>query len=154
TATISIAPYSVLILSQNLPGPPQTPQNLTVTGATTNQITLGWTGSGGASGYIVSRGGSTIATIATNAYSDNGLVVGSNYCYTVTATNSVGGVSGISASVCATTLPATSSTNLLAYWTFDEGSGSIANDSSGNGNTGTVVNAAWTSGILNGALAF
>ena len=30
-------------------------------------------------------------------------------------------------------------------WSFDEGSGSVAHDSSGNGNDGTVVNAAWTS---------
>jgi predicted outer membrane repeat protein len=31
---------------------------------------------------------------------------------------------------------------LTAYWNFDEGSGSIANDASGNGRTGTLVNGA------------
>ena len=47
-------------------------------------------------------------------------------------------------------------TNLLAYWTFDEGTGSTAYDSSGNTNTATVVvgNGAWTTGIINGALQF
>jgi glycosidase len=52
--------------------------------------------------------------------------------------------------------------SLLAYWTFDEGTGSIANDSSGNGNTGTVVfdisdggEGYWTlNGMVNGALYF
>jgi hypothetical protein len=51
---------------------------------------------------------------------------------------------------------------LLAYWTFDEGSGSVANDSSGNSNTGTVsFNIAgggtgqWDpDGMVNGALDF
>ena len=46
---------------------------------------------------------------------------------------------------------------LRAYWTFDEGSGSIAYDSSGNSNTGAVSfgsAGAWTSGMVNGALSF
>jgi hypothetical protein len=53
-----------------------------------------------------------------------------------------------------TTPLSTSATNLLAYWKFDEGSGTTAYDSSGNANTGTVVNATWTSGMINGALSF
>jgi len=46
--------------------------------------------------------------------------------------------------------------SLLAYWTFDEGSGSIADDYSGNGNTGTIVlgSGGWTRGMVNGALSF
>ena len=32
--------------------------------------------------------------------------------------------------------------SLVAYWTFDEGSGTTANDSSGNGRTGTLKNGA------------
>jgi 1,4-alpha-glucan branching enzyme len=158
TATISIAPYSVLILSQNVPGAPPTPQNLSITGVTTNQISLGWSASGGATGYIVKRGGSPIATSSTNAYTDTGLSVGVQYCYSIDATNN-GGVSADSTTVCATTIPATGATNLLAYWTFDEGSGSLAYDSSGNNNTGTVFfgnnNGTWTSsGMVNGAISF
>jgi outer membrane protein assembly factor BamB len=45
-------------------------------------------------------------------------------------------------------------TGLVGYWKFDEGSGSIAHDSSGNGNDGTVNGASWTTGISNGALQF
>lgn len=43
---------------------------------------------------------------------------------------------------------------LLAYWNFDEGSGSIASDSSGNGNDGTIYGAAWTAGRIGYALGF
>jgi hypothetical protein len=50
--------------------------------------------------------------------------------------------------------PSTQATNLLAHWTFDEGTGSVAYDSSGNGNTGTVVNGYWTSGMVGSALFF
>jgi hypothetical protein len=43
---------------------------------------------------------------------------------------------------------------LVGHWTFDEGSGSTAADSSGNGNAGTVSGATWTTGKFNGALSF
>lgn len=43
---------------------------------------------------------------------------------------------------------------LVGYWKFDEGSGNIASDSSGNGNDGTVNGASWTGGISNEALQF
>ena len=43
---------------------------------------------------------------------------------------------------------------LAARWRFDEGSGTTANDSSGNGNNGTVQAATWTSGQTGGALDF
>lgn len=43
---------------------------------------------------------------------------------------------------------------LIAYWKFDEGSGSTANDSSGNGNDGIIYGAMWTSGKIGNALNF
>ena len=153
TATISIAPYSVLILSQNIPGAPPTPQGLTATAISTNQINLAWSAAGSATGYIVKRGGSQIATTATNSYSDSGLAGAGTYCYTINATN-IGGVSSDSAPACATTLTASTATNLLAYWTFDEGSGTTAYDTSGNNNTGTVANAVWIDGMVGPALLF
>ncbi|MCJ7571689.1 MAG: LamG domain-containing protein, partial [Candidatus Thermoplasmatota archaeon] len=46
-------------------------------------------------------------------------------------------------------------TGLVGYWSFDEGSGSIAHDDTGNGNDGTIYGASWTnSSVLNGALDF
>jgi concanavalin A-like lectin/glucanase superfamily protein/Big-like domain-containing protein len=53
-----------------------------------------------------------------------------------------------------TTTTASSSTP-IAYWPFDEGTGTIANDASGNGHVGTLVNGpAWTAGRINLALSF
>ncbi|MDR4985127.1 LamG domain-containing protein [Bacillus cereus] len=44
---------------------------------------------------------------------------------------------------------------LVAHWKFDEGSGTTVGDSSGNGNTGTLVNnPTWTDSDKGGALAF
>jgi hypothetical protein len=44
---------------------------------------------------------------------------------------------------------------LVAHWRFDEGSGTLASDTSGNGNDGTVQgDAKWVAGRLGGALQF
>jgi hypothetical protein len=43
---------------------------------------------------------------------------------------------------------------LAGRWEFDEGSGTIAGDSSGNGHDGTIVNATWETGQFGGALGF
>ncbi len=46
------------------------------------------------------------------------------------------------------------SRGLVGHWTFDDGSGSAATDSSGYGNHGTMANASWVSGKKGGALDF
>jgi len=52
-------------------------------------------------------------------------------------------------------LPQPLTEGLVGYWSFDEGSGSIAHDYSGNGNDGTIYGATWISnGKINGALSF
>jgi len=43
---------------------------------------------------------------------------------------------------------------LVGYWKFDEGSGSVAYDSSGYGNDGTIYGATWVDGIKGKALHF
>jgi hypothetical protein len=44
---------------------------------------------------------------------------------------------------------------LVGYWNFNEGSGNLAHDSSGNNNTGTLIgNPTWTTGKLGGGLEF
>ncbi len=46
-------------------------------------------------------------------------------------------------------------TGLAAYYTFDEGSGTTAKDTSGNGNNGTINgNPQWVAGKIGGALSF
>jgi hypothetical protein len=49
---------------------------------------------------------------------------------------------------------AQAASDLAAYWPFNEGTGTIAADGSGNGNTGTISGAQWTSGIIATALQF
>jgi hypothetical protein len=43
---------------------------------------------------------------------------------------------------------------LVGYWSFDEGSGNIAHDYSGNNNHGTIYGATWVDGISGSALSF
>ena len=47
-----------------------------------------------------------------------------------------------------------STSGLVAYWKFDEGSGAIVYDSSGNDNQGTIHGATWTTGKFGNALSF
>jgi len=49
---------------------------------------------------------------------------------------------------------AESNDGLIAYYNFDEGTGEILNDVSGNGNNGRIYGAQWTSGKYGGALKF
>ncbi len=42
----------------------------------------------------------------------------------------------------------------VGWWKFDDGSGLTATDSGSGGNSGTVINASWTSGKVGGALDF
>jgi hypothetical protein len=44
---------------------------------------------------------------------------------------------------------------LVGHWTFNEGSGTVAGDSSGLWNTGTLINGpVWSTGKIGGALDF
>lgn len=45
-------------------------------------------------------------------------------------------------------------TTLVSYWNFDEGTGSIAHDLTGNGHDGTIQNGIWVNGISGKALVF
>ena len=52
-------------------------------------------------------------------------------------------------------LTSTAQADLVAWWRFDDGSGTTAVDSSGNGNDGTINGGAqWVDGQLGGALQF
>jgi methionine-rich copper-binding protein CopC len=48
----------------------------------------------------------------------------------------------------------TNTTGLVAAYSFDEGSGTTVADASGHGNTGTISNATWTTGLFGDALSF
>jgi hypothetical protein len=87
---------------------------------------LTWTPSGPGSSSVS-------ANIRSRAYDDSGNVETPGAGSTVTVTP-IGG--------------------LVASYGFNEGSGTIAADVSGNGNTGTISGAAWTQGRADGALLF
>jgi hypothetical protein len=53
----------------------------------------------------------------------------------------------------ASAVPSIPTDGLISYWSFNEGSGSIAYDSA-NGNNGTIYGATWTTGIVGSALRF
>jgi len=85
----------------------------------------------------------------TNAYADSNVQADTGYHYKVVA-EEAGGVAGSESNVLSG-----NPSDLVARWKFDEGSGTTAGDSSGNGNTGTLVNGpAWTTGIISGAVSF
>jgi prepilin-type N-terminal cleavage/methylation domain-containing protein len=44
--------------------------------------------------------------------------------------------------------------SLVGLWTFDEGTGTVAGDSSGYGRSGTITNGTWTTGKIAGAIQF
>lgn len=55
----------------------------------------------------------------------------------------------------ALSLCAAADASLIGWWTFDEGTGSVAQDAGGAGNAGTFVgNPQWTEGVNGGALMF
>ncbi|WP_347275227.1 Ig-like domain-containing protein [Candidatus Kuenenia sp.] len=75
----------------------------------------------------------TITTGVTDA-SGNAMLTDYTWNFTTAATGGIGGQQ--------------------AYYTFDEGTGSTATDSSGNNRNGTITGATWTTGKIAGALNF
>ncbi len=90
------------------PLPPTAPTNLTATPSpTTIQVVLNWgasTSQGTITGYQVTRDGVALGTATTTSYTDTAVVANTTYTYTVTATDSYGGVSPSSNSATAKTL--------------------------------------------------
>lgn len=96
---------------------PAAPQNVAANALAGNLIYVSWSPVAGADGYVLNRNGTPIAAFSTtNFYMDNGLQPGVDYCYTVTATNEIGG--STSASSCVTT-PASGSLTWDASGTND-----------------------------------
>ena len=54
----------------------------------------------------------------------------------------------------ATAPSASAQAGLVGYWNFNDGSGSVARDSSGNGNDGAISGATWSAGKFGNGLAF
>lgn len=100
--------------------PPAAPMSLRATVADPSEVDLSWTasapGSAPVTGYQVMRGGVTIATTASTAYSDTAASPGTTYSYTVSAVDAVGNVSPASNTATVTTPTVT---NLLGNPGFE-----------------------------------
>jgi chitodextrinase len=142
--------------------PPTVPSNLTATVASSSQINLSWTASTdnvGVTGYLVERcqgaGCTSFAQIATSTgtiYNDTGRAPNTAYSYRVRAMDAAGNLSPYSNVASATTQASTP--GLVAAYGFNEGTGTTVADASGNGNTGTISNATWTTGKYGKGLSF
>ena len=94
----------------------------------------------GSSGAIVNNGNGTVTYTPGTCFAANDF-----FAYTVS--------DGLGDTATGTVTVAVA--GLQAYWQFNDGSGATAADSSGNGYTGALNNSpVWTTGTINGALAF
>ena len=143
--------------------PPTAPTNLSATAVASSQINLSWTASTdnvGVTGYRVERcqgsgcsGFAQIATPAGTTFSDTTAQASTSYSYRVRAVDAAANPSDYSNTASATTPAAP--TGLMAAYGFNEGLGTAAVDSSGNGNNGTITGATWTTqGQFSNALSF
>ena len=143
--------------------PPTAPGNLTSSAVGSSEIDLTWGAASdnvGVIGYRIDRcqgtGCSDFShlvqlTPPTTSYSDTGLAANTSYSYQVRAVDGAGNLGPYSN----VTTSTTTSLGLVASYSFDEGSGTTVSDASGNGNTGTISNATWTSsGKYGRALSF
>ncbi|MEO6921778.1 MAG: LamG-like jellyroll fold domain-containing protein [Collimonas sp.] len=146
--------YGTLTCARDAIASGAAPSGLTAI-ASQGQVELSWWGSAYASSYSVKRGtvaGGPYATIATSisdllTYTDSGLAAGTYY-YVVTA-QTPSGASAVSNETTAIT-----AVQLLAYLALDDGSGTTAADSSGQGHAATLVNGAiWATGKKGGAVS-
>lgn len=134
---------------------------LSLVATTSNSVNLSWTASTGTvSGYNIYRATSTsptsfsrintvpITTVGTavSPYKDSPVASSTTYLYKIAAFNSAGESANSTPSVSATTSAAPvapgPTSGLVAWWKFDDGTGTVAIDSSGNGNAGTLFEGA------------
>jgi hypothetical protein len=132
---------------------------VTVSGITSTSATISWTTDtlsdtqvefGPTTAYGSTAG--TVTLVTSHMQTLNGLAPNTTYQFRVKSRDAVGNLS-TSGNFSFTTLP-DASTGLLAHWMFNDGRGTSAADSSGNGHTGTLSSgASWTPGIMQQALA-
>jgi chitodextrinase len=105
----NVSPPSEPIDALTLPPditPPSVPTDVSVTGVTATTVELTWTSSTddrGVTGYVVRRDGLVVGTPPDTAFTDTGLIPGSEYDYTVEASDAAGNTSGQTPPTTATT---------------------------------------------------
>jgi fibronectin type 3 domain-containing protein len=133
---------------------PSLPPAALFAGASGTRVTLTWPPVPNATSYTIKRsttsGGpySTVATgVTAKTYADTTGLTGTTYFYVITAT-STAGESAISNEVSAVI------SDFIAWLKFDETTGTLADDSSGNAWDGTLISTpTWTPGLLRNAVS-
>jgi endoglucanase len=129
--------------------PPTAPTALTVTGTTSNGVSLSWTAATdnvGVAGYDVYRGGTQVGSTTTTAFTDTGLTPGTAYSYTVKARDAAGNVSPASGAVTATTTASAGGGGCSAAWHIDTQWNGGFNVTVTVTDTGTAATHAWQAG--------
>ena len=146
--------YGTLTFTRDAPTTVATPSGLTAI-VSAGQVILSWWGVAQATSYTVMRsttsgtGYQTVKSGVTDllTYTDSGLAAGTYY-YVVTAETPSGTTAASTEAVAVTAV------QLQTYLAFDEGTGTSAADSSGNGNKGTLVGGAtWATGKVGKAVS-
>jgi chitodextrinase len=115
---------------------PSVPQNLSATAISDDRIDLTWeasTDNVAVTGYNIYRDNVLVDTSPTNSYSDTGLDPVTEYEYEVSAFDAASNESARSAPDSATTHQVILTAGLIGEWRFDEGTGQVIVDHSGNG---------------------
>lgn len=134
---------------------------VTASGISSTGATIAWTTNelsdtqveyGPTTGYG-SSAALTTSLVTSHVQTLSGLATNTLYHYRVKSRDAAGNLATSTDFTFTTTAPPT--LGLVGHWALDAASGTAATDSSGNGNTGTLVNGpVWTTGILAQALAF
>jgi YD repeat-containing protein len=110
TANSYLSPTSSAVTVTTPPdtSAPSVPTGLSVTGASSSQVSLSWnastdTGGSGLAGYRVYRAGSLLGTTSSSSYTDNTVSGNTTYSYTVAAYDNAGNVSSQSSALSVTT---------------------------------------------------
>ncbi|MBL7813671.1 MAG: fibronectin type III domain-containing protein [Saprospiraceae bacterium] len=128
---------------------PTVPTGLNATNISTTSFTLNWTASTdnvGVTGYNVYRGGVLIgSTTGVTSFNVTGLAANTTYSMTVRAKDAAGNLSVASTALSVKTNATTSAnitSGLVMHLKFNETSGVVASDASGNNNIGSLTNSA------------
>jgi Concanavalin A-like lectin/glucanases superfamily/Domain of unknown function (DUF1929)/Bacterial Ig domain/Glyoxal oxidase N-terminus/Fibronectin type III domain len=150
---------NVTVVVTNTPdtSPPTVPTGVTATAVSASQINVAWTASSdnvGVAGYTIFRNDAAVGSVTGPTFADTGLQPSTTYRYTVAARDGVGNLSAPSSPPVTATTPS-SNPGLVAAYGFNEGSGTSVADATGNGHTGTISGAIWTTqGRFGQALSF
>jgi Concanavalin A-like lectin/glucanases superfamily/Bacterial Ig domain/Purple acid Phosphatase, N-terminal domain len=119
---------------------------------TTNELSDSQVEYGPTTGYG-STIGLTSSLVTSHVQALSNLATNTLYHYRAKSRDAAGNLATSTDFTFTTTAPVT--TGLVAHWALDDGSGTTATDSSGNGNTGSLVNGpVWSTGVLAQALTF